>query len=135
MICKFGVNLHSWCVSLCKFDVDLHLKSVSLMQTYIKLTPHLFENLRKILDLFKKILILFKKYWSLVKQMVFIQQKSWFYWEKHCFLNVFCQKNVWSITFFHQQIFNHTLSGGNFPIQMWMNLMTGGPQVIAKQLD
>ena len=47
------------------------------MQTHIKLTPHVLDNLQKILGLFKKILILFKKCF-LVKNMI-IQKKHWFY--------------------------------------------------------
>ena len=112
------------------------------MQTYIKLTPHFLENLQKILDLFTQILDLFKKtwfyskkYWFLVKQMMFIQQKTWFYLKKLVFLMFFVKRMFGQSFFFHQQIFNHTLSGRNFPMHMWMNLMTAAPQVTAKQLD
>ena len=55
------------------------------MQTYIKLTPHFLENLQKFLGLFKKS-------WFLVKQMMFIQQKDWFYSKKTCFLMIFVKK-------------------------------------------
>ena len=113
------------------------------MQTYIKLTPHFLEHLQKILDLFTKILDLFiKKNVILFKTILVFSQTDDVYSAKILILflflffnNVFCQKNVWSITFFHQQIFNHTLSGRNFPMHMWMNLMTAAPQVTAKQLD
>ena len=81
------------------------------MQTYIKLTPHFLENLQKFLDLFKKILV-FSQTNDVYSAKILILFK------KNLFLNDFCQKNVWSITFFHQQIFHHTLSGRDFPMQM-----------------
>ena len=111
------------------------------MQTYIKLTPHFLENLQKYwiyshtFWIYSKNVILFKKYWFWVKQMMFIQQKSWFYLKKMFFLMFFVTRMFGQSLFFHQQIFNHTLSGRKFPMHMWMNLMTAAPQVTAKQLD
>ena len=105
--------------SQCKFDVNLHLKSVSLMQTYIKLAPHFLEHLQKILGFFKKILVLFQKILVFSQTNDVYSAKILILFKQILFsLNVFCQKHVWSITFFHQQIFNHTLSGRNFLMHM-----------------
>ena len=102
----------------------------------IKLAPHFLEHLQKILEFFKQILVLFQKILVFSQTNDVYSAKILILFKQILFsLNVFCQKHVWSIIFFHQQIFNHTLSGRKFLMHMWMNLMTGGPQVTAKQVD
>ena len=89
------------------------------MQTYIKRTPHFLENLQKNLGFIQTILILFKKYLFLVKQMMFIQQTSRFLFKKKTVFFMFFVKRMFGQSlFFHQQIFNHTLSGRKFPMHM-----------------